>query len=167
MVVYIWGWQEVFQWDDQPLSSEWRGTRPPDLSLMHKGQIQPRYRGGYKRQYVHSTDEAIPGQGRELFGGKGEGKCTIRKILIAPGMNSNGFYCPVQELVWSQSRMTRKPDFFSCKHAFNQSKLNAPFSPLKYVFSIQLRDFGLKRHSSFCNDNTSSCNTRSYIYEVS
>lgn len=63
------------------------------------------------------------------------------------------------------------PNVFSCKYAFNKGKLN--HLSVRWVFltsnvkislnlSIQLRDFGLKRHSSLFNDNTSSYNTCSY-----
>ena len=105
-----------------PKLREERGTRLPHLSLMHMGQTQPRCWGGYKRQSVHYTDEAIPGQRRGLFGGKGEGKCTIWKVLIAPGLNSNCFCCSVQELVWSQSRTTR--NLISSAASMSSTKVN-------------------------------------------
>lgn len=103
---------------------------------MHKEQTHPRCQGGYKRQYVHYTDEAIPGQDRGLSGGKGEGKCTIWKVLIAPGMNSNGFYCPVQELDWSQSRMTRNQMF---------SAASMPSTKVNLINSQSVGFFNVKR----------------------
>lgn len=67
-------------------------------------------------------DEAVMKQ----FLVKEEGKCIFWKVLIAPGMNSNGFYCPVLELVWSQSRMIEQVWMISCKVTFDKGKLNAP-----------------------------------------
>lgn len=99
--------------------------------------------------------------------------------------NLKSFDCSRHELQWFLLSCTRtslvpkkkdqQSNFFSCKYAFNKAKLNAAFSPLSSLTSnikislncsTQLRNFRSKRHGSFCNANTSSCNTCSYICQV-
>lgn len=150
------------RWSAPKLSEE-GGAGLPNLTLTHKGQIKSRCWGGFKKQYVHYTDEAIPGQARGLFGGKREAKCTIWKVLIAPGMNSNSFYYPVEKLVWSQNRTTR--NLISSAASMPSTSVNFVHLSVHFFcfniktlsnYSIQFRDFCLKRHFAMITPPTTT-----------
>lgn len=172
MVAYVWGLQEVFQWDDQPLSSDWRGARLPSLYLMHKGQMQPRCWGGYKRQHV-PPDWWSNSWARETAFWK------ERRQQI---YNLQSFDCSWHGLQWLllscartslvTNRMT-KYLISSASHTpstkINLKHYSQLFLPLMSNIKknlIQLRDFGLKRRGSLCNEDTSSYKFHTIIQAI-